>query len=318
MPEGLSPAEVGKEIAEHQKPRRPRRRTPATDRWLSIVEAVLLSAVAVLAAYSGYAAAKWSTESSVKLAKAAAERTKANRADLEAIVTRTLDSASFKPGSRAFTGGNPNAERLAARRMRPGYRPAFKAWRATDPAHNPNAPPGPAYMPQYVIPQETAPRPTTRRRTKRSRRARTRDQRRTSTSATPCSSPPCCSWSGSAAGSGSRSARLGLIGVGGLLLTLAVIELARPPRTARLAPARRAPRRATGTALQWITTGSHRSAASVCTTPRRGVGTLGRAQARFRPTCGSHKSAKITLGRQRYRTAESKNQVLSIVPPGSA
>ena len=33
------------------------------DRWLSIVEAVLLSLVAVLAAYSGYAAAKWSTES---------------------------------------------------------------------------------------------------------------------------------------------------------------------------------------------------------------------------------------------------------------
>ena len=40
--------------------------------------------------------------------------------------------------------------------MRPGYRPAFKAWQATDPAHNPNAPPGPAYMPQYVIPQDAA------------------------------------------------------------------------------------------------------------------------------------------------------------------
>jgi hypothetical protein len=45
---------------------------------------------------------------------------------------------------------------LAVRRMRPGYRPAFKAWLATDPAHNPGAPAGPAYMPQYVIPQEAA------------------------------------------------------------------------------------------------------------------------------------------------------------------
>ena len=27
---------------------------------------------------------------------------------------------------------------------------------ATDPAHNPKAPPGPSYMPQYVIPQEAA------------------------------------------------------------------------------------------------------------------------------------------------------------------
>src|SRR6059058_122271 len=159
MPEGLSPAEVGKEIAEHRK------HTAVADtsqdqhdRWLSIVEALLLSLVAVLAAYSGYAAAKWGTESSVTLAKASAERTKANRADTEAIVTRTLDSASFNAWFTAFTAGNANAERLAERRMRPGYRPAFKAWLATDPAHNPNAPPGPSYMPNYIIPAATASR----------------------------------------------------------------------------------------------------------------------------------------------------------------
>src|SRR4051794_36939368 len=123
-------------------------------RWLSILEAVLLSVVALLAAYSGYAAAKWGTESSVTLATASAERAKANRADTEAIVTRTLDSASFNAWFTAFTAGNAKAERLAERRMRPGYRPAFTAWLATDPENDPNAPPGPAYMPQYVIPQE--------------------------------------------------------------------------------------------------------------------------------------------------------------------
>jgi hypothetical protein len=151
MPEGLSPVEVGKEIAEHKK------HAPAdadhSDRWLSITEALLLSLVAVLAAYSGYAAAKWGTESSVTLAKASADRTKANRADLEALVVRVGDSASFNAWFTGFTAGNANAERLAVKRMRPGYRPAFNAWLATDPAHNVNAPPGPAYMPQYVIPQ---------------------------------------------------------------------------------------------------------------------------------------------------------------------
>jgi hypothetical protein len=102
---------------------------------------LLLSLVAVFGAYSGYAAAKWSTESSVTLAKASGARTKANRADLEAVVTRVGDSASFNAWFTAFTAGNANAERLAARRMRPGYRPAFNAWLATDPAHNLNAPP---------------------------------------------------------------------------------------------------------------------------------------------------------------------------------
>jgi hypothetical protein len=155
MPEGLSPAEVGKEIAEHKK-HAADADAGHGDRWLSILEALLLSLVAVFAAFSGYAAAKWSTESSVTLAKASAARTKANQADLEAVVTRVGDSASFNAWFTAFTAGNANAERLAARRMRPGYRPAFNAWLATDPAHNLNAPPGPAYMPQYVIAQDAA------------------------------------------------------------------------------------------------------------------------------------------------------------------
>jgi hypothetical protein len=157
MPEGLGAAEVAKEIAEHKE------RTEAAaeaeeqktrhDRRLSIVEAVLLSMVAVLAAYSGYAAAKWGTESSVTLAKASTQRTKSNRYDTEAIVTRTLDSVSFNAWFTAFVAGNRKAEKIALQRVRPGYRPAFRAWLATDPAHNPHSPPGPSYMPQYKIPE---------------------------------------------------------------------------------------------------------------------------------------------------------------------
>ncbi len=154
MPEGLSAAEVGKEIAEHKRHQEPDD-AGGRDRAISIVEALVLSLVAVLAAYSGFAAAKWGTESSVSLAKASALRTKANRNDLEAIVTRTLDSVSFNAWFTAFTAGNIKAERLAMRRLRPGYRPAFDAWLRTDPLHNPNSPPGPAYMPQYVIPEAT-------------------------------------------------------------------------------------------------------------------------------------------------------------------
>jgi hypothetical protein len=156
MPEGLSPVEVGKEITEHKERTATEGAVDHHDRWLSIIEAVLLSLVAVLAAYSGYAAAKWGTESSVTLAKASAERTKANRDDAEAIVTRTLDSVSFNAWFTAFSAGNVNAERLAVKRFRAGYRPAFDAWLATNPAHNANAPPGPAYMPQYVIPQDVS------------------------------------------------------------------------------------------------------------------------------------------------------------------
>jgi hypothetical protein len=162
VPEGLTPSEVGKEIAEHHKRAREKHaeedHAHRRDRWMSVIEAVLLSTVAVLAAYSGFAAAKWGTRSSVSLARASTLRSKANRADLEALQTRTLDSVSFNAWFSAFVSSNVRDEKLAARRLRPGYRPAFYAWLATDPAHNPKAPPGPAYMPQYVIPQEVAAR----------------------------------------------------------------------------------------------------------------------------------------------------------------
>jgi hypothetical protein len=152
MPEGLSASEVGKEISGHRE--HARRSADRRDRWITVLEAVILSLVAVLAAYSGFAAAKWATKSSVSLARASSLRTKGNAANTEAIVTRTLDSVSFNAWFSAFSVGNKHAMQLAQKRLRPGYRPAFYAWLATDPAHNPNAPPGPSYMPQYVIPQE--------------------------------------------------------------------------------------------------------------------------------------------------------------------
>jgi hypothetical protein len=158
VPEGLSATEVGKEIAEHRK-REAQAKAEAEaaerrDRLISIVEAIVLSLVAVLAAYSGFAAAKWSTQSSVSLARASALRTTASRHQLEAVGTETFDSVSFNAWFTAFVAGNVKAQRLAIKRLRPGYRPAFYAWLATDPAHNPHSPPGPAFMPQYVVPQQ--------------------------------------------------------------------------------------------------------------------------------------------------------------------
>jgi hypothetical protein len=122
------------------------------DRLLSIVEAVLLSIVALLAAWSGFAAAKWSTESRVELATASSARTKANRANLDALELRNFDSSTFEAWFAAYTAGNEQAMALARRRFRPDFRAAFDAWRATKPETNPNAPRGPTYMPQYHPP----------------------------------------------------------------------------------------------------------------------------------------------------------------------
>lgn len=148
----LGPSESSKEIAEH------RQHVTATDgsrhdRALGVVEAVLLALVALLAAWSGYASAKWSTESRVLLSSASTARSEANRASERADTQREFDSSTFDAWFTAFVAGNEEAMRIAERRFRPGFAVAFEAWLATDPMNNPDAPPGPTYVEEYRQPE---------------------------------------------------------------------------------------------------------------------------------------------------------------------
>src|SRR6516165_754546 len=162
MPEGLSPSEVGKELAEHrhkteEKEKEQREGAAAEargrERWLTITEATLLAVVAILAAWSGFASAKWSTHSSLSLAKASAARTEANRAAYQAADLKNFDSLTFNAWFTAYVAHNKVAMRVAEGRFRPVFDTAFKAWLTTHPFTNPNAPKGPTYMPQYKQPE---------------------------------------------------------------------------------------------------------------------------------------------------------------------
>ena len=116
----------------------------------------MLAVVALLAAYTGFASAKWNTESSVRLAQASAARTEANRAALNAQNLKNFDSTTFNTWFTSYIAGNPTAESVAVRRFRPAFKVAFDAWLATDPFTNAKAPPGPTYMAQYKQPELVA------------------------------------------------------------------------------------------------------------------------------------------------------------------
>ena len=147
--EGLSAAEVGNEIAEHHEHTADHARR---DRWIAIFEAVLLSVVALLAAWSGYSAAKWGTESSLSLAHASATRTKASLAEIQDPDPHARLGVVQRRGN-CLHGKTPSSS-TSSQRLRPGYRPAFEAWLALHPLKNPNAPPDPSYLPQYRSPQQ--------------------------------------------------------------------------------------------------------------------------------------------------------------------
>ena len=162
MPEGLSPSEVGKELAEHRHKAEEKEKekgegsaaeAKGRERWLTITEAILLAVVAVLAAWSGFASARWSTHSSLDLARASAARTEANRYAYQAADLKNFDSLTFNAWFTAYVAHNKPAMRVAEDRFRPVFLTAFKAWLTTDPVTNPNAPKGPTYMPQYKQPE---------------------------------------------------------------------------------------------------------------------------------------------------------------------
>jgi hypothetical protein len=176
MAEGLNPIEAGKKLHEHgeaQEAQEAREAREAEEqagrqaesgksgdgggdnsrhsRIVQICEAVLLALVTITAAWAGYSAARWNTTSRVDIAQSATLRNIATRDDLTALELRNFDSATFNAWFIAFTLNNPAKERVAERRFRPAFRVAFIAWMATNPLHNPHAPPGPTYMPQYKL-----------------------------------------------------------------------------------------------------------------------------------------------------------------------
>jgi len=162
MSEGLNPIEVGKKLHEHGEAEHEEtakdRHDEAKDRHSRIVqicEAVLLALVTVTAAWAGYSAARWGTESRVDIAQASSLGNLATRDDLSAISLRNFDASTFNAWFVAFTLNSPQKEAIAVRRFRPEFLVAFNAWMATDPLHNPHAPPGPTYMPEYKQPQQT-------------------------------------------------------------------------------------------------------------------------------------------------------------------
>ncbi len=151
MIEGLSAIEAGNGPGEHGD-RDKEEREKKLNKSTSLFEAALLALVAVLAAYSGWAAAKWSTESSLRLATASADRAKAAAANLDALNSLNFDLATFNDWFSASVVGNTTAVAIAEKRFSPNFDRAFEAWLATNPETNPDAPPGPTYMPQYHQP----------------------------------------------------------------------------------------------------------------------------------------------------------------------
>jgi hypothetical protein len=146
MPEDAN-IEVAHKLSELKgKDRRP---------WEEIVEAVevlLLAIIAVATAWTGYEAARWDGLQAKRYGEAIRHRFAADAASTLAGQRMVANASMFTAWLAAKHAGMEEFQRELERRFSPEYRAAFDAWLMTDPDHNPAAPPGPGYMPQFREP----------------------------------------------------------------------------------------------------------------------------------------------------------------------
>ena len=154
MPEGMN-IEAAHKLTE--KPEAPQTRDRRT--WseiAEILEVIVLAAVAIATAWSGYQAARWDGRQAFLYGTASRERIEADEATTLGGQQKLLDVSTFNTWIQARQSGNEQLAALYVRRFSPEYKVAFDAWLKTDPFHDPTAPPGPSFMPEYVNPGDVA------------------------------------------------------------------------------------------------------------------------------------------------------------------
>ena len=154
MPEGMN-IEAAHKLSEH--PEAPESREKRTWREVAeIFEVIVLAAVAIATAWSGYQAARWDGRQAFLYGTASRERIEADEAITLGGQQKLLDISTFNTWIQARQAGDGELAALYVRRFSPEYKVAFDAWLKTDPFHDPSAPPGPSFMHEYVNPGDVA------------------------------------------------------------------------------------------------------------------------------------------------------------------
>jgi hypothetical protein len=121
------------------------------ERWTEIILAVIMGAVALATAWSGYQSARWGGAQSVAFSQAGALRTESMRASTSAGQLVQLDIGMFTRWIEAWADDNEELATFYQERFRGEFAIAFEAWMALKPADNPDAPDSPFVMPEYKL-----------------------------------------------------------------------------------------------------------------------------------------------------------------------
>jgi hypothetical protein len=120
---------------------------------VEVIEAVILALVAVTTAWSGYQAARWDANQSVLYGRSSRLRIEGQTLEVESNQAKAFNASLIVEWLKSSSHGETKLADFFERHLLPAFRPAFEAWKKTDPLNNPNAPVSPVAMPEYRDPK---------------------------------------------------------------------------------------------------------------------------------------------------------------------
>jgi hypothetical protein len=120
-------------------------------RRLELAATVLLAVAAVATAWAAYQSAVWHGEQAKGQSASIAARVESTREANVANRQAQIDVALFTQWVDAYARDETELADFYRRRFREEFQPAFRAWVATRPRLNPDAPLSPFAMPQYKL-----------------------------------------------------------------------------------------------------------------------------------------------------------------------
>jgi hypothetical protein len=151
MPEGMN-VEIAHKLSEHEHRGSGGEGEPEKRSWLEYfeyLEVAVLAVVAIATAWSGYQAARWDGQQAYLYGVASRQRVEADSAATLGGQQKLLDVSTFNTWIQAREQGDTQLAAIYVKRFSQEYKVAFDAWLKTHPFTNPNAPPGPTFMPEY-------------------------------------------------------------------------------------------------------------------------------------------------------------------------
>ena len=115
-----------------------------------IISAFLLSFATVASAWCAYQSSRWNGVQTISFFEANNARSESIRKSNEAFQLAVIDVEAFTEFAVAYNEDNQQMMDFIMQRFRFEMKPAVEAWLATDPLNNPDAPPSPFAMKEYV------------------------------------------------------------------------------------------------------------------------------------------------------------------------